>query len=236
MLGVAFEGLHRIAQFADVGGVADEGAGDVIRLALHGEREVLVVLFGEGGQVEPHAGQVDVTARTHGAGGFHLAEDAVRLHDIDAHEQRAVVHDEGVADGDIAHQAVIVDGGGYCRRWLGAGLAELDDIALGERDRVPGRSPVRIDGPVRSKSTPMCAAALLRLAADALDHLRGPLVFGVAHVEAEHIGAGVHEVADHVLGLRGGTERADDFGFADIEVGANNGSPLIEGFLGARRR
>jgi len=52
------------------------------------------------------------------------------------------------------------------------------------------------------------------LLADELDEAGGPFVFGVAHVEAEHVGSGVHELADHFLGLRGGAERADEFGFA----------------------
>jgi hypothetical protein len=36
----------------------------------------------------------------------------------------------------------------------------------------------------------------------------------MTHVETEYIRAGIHEFADHFLGLRSRTERADDFGFA----------------------
>jgi len=79
------------------------------------------------------ARQVDVAARTHGARSFHRAQDAVRLHGIDAHEQRAVVHDERVSDRHVTHQAVVVDGGGFLGARLGADLSELDDVAIGER-------------------------------------------------------------------------------------------------------
>ena len=67
-LGVSFEGLHRIAQFADMGGVSNERSGDVVRLALDGEGQILVVLFREGGEIQADAGQVDVAAGAHGAG------------------------------------------------------------------------------------------------------------------------------------------------------------------------
>ena len=42
-------------------------------------------------------------------------------------------------------------------------------------------------------------AKLLGLAADSLDHFRRPFVLGVAHVEAEHIGSGIDELADQFL-------------------------------------
>src|SRR5690606_9513318 len=50
---LAFKGFHGGTEFADVGGVANERAGDVVRAALDGEGEVLVVLVGEGGEVQP---------------------------------------------------------------------------------------------------------------------------------------------------------------------------------------
>jgi hypothetical protein len=67
-LGISFKGFHRIAQFADVGGITDEGACDVVRLALDGEREILVVLFREGGEFRRTPGRLMWRRGAHGPG------------------------------------------------------------------------------------------------------------------------------------------------------------------------
>ena len=108
-LRLAFECLHRLAQLTDVGGIPHERSGDVVRAALDGEGKVLVILFRQGGQIQAHARQVDVTARAHRPRRFHITEHAVRLDDVDAHQQGAVVHDEGVTHGDVAHQSLVID-------------------------------------------------------------------------------------------------------------------------------
>ena len=69
--------LDLLAQQLDVGGAAHEGHGDEIHLALEGEFDVGVVLFGQRGQLHVDAGQVDVAAAAHRAGRQDLADELV---------------------------------------------------------------------------------------------------------------------------------------------------------------
>ena len=95
-----------------------------------------MVFLGEGREIESHTGKVDVAARAHGAGRLDAAKDAIALHLIDAHEERAIVDDKRVADRDIIHQPFIIHRGGFLRRGGGVFLAELHHIAFGEIDRL----------------------------------------------------------------------------------------------------
>lgn len=60
--GFAAEFFHFCAEFADVSGVTDEGAGDEVCAAFDCEFEVAVVFFGECGEVEACAWKVDVAS------------------------------------------------------------------------------------------------------------------------------------------------------------------------------
>jgi hypothetical protein len=75
-----------------------------------------------------------VAAGAHGARGFHVAEDTVRLDDVDAHEQRAVVHDECVTNLHISHETIVVDRCGFFDGGFGAIFTKLDGITIGQRD------------------------------------------------------------------------------------------------------
>ncbi len=194
----AFEAFHCFPQLPDVGGVTDEGAGDVVGIALNGEREIDAVLLGQRGKIEPGAGEIDVAAGAHFAGRLHLANDPVILPGLDLHQHRAVVDHQRAAFDHVVHQAIVVDRGGK-REGRGSGaFAELHQIAdlqlvgffqIAGSDRGPGQ--VEKDGDMDS--------AFRRRFADPAGHLPRPLVLRVAHVEPEHVGAEVDQLADGFL-------------------------------------
>ena len=51
-----------MAEFVHVGGIADKGTGDVVRPALYGECQILVIFFRECRKIEAHAGEIDMAA------------------------------------------------------------------------------------------------------------------------------------------------------------------------------
>jgi hypothetical protein len=217
-LGTAFKRLNRLPQLADVGGIADERAGDVVGVTLDREGQVDAVLFGEGGEIEAGAGEIDVAAGAEFAGGFHLADDAVVLPDLDLHQHGAVVDDQGAAFGDVVHQTAVVDGGGKLDRGCGIAFAEFHHVAdlefvglfqVAGADRRAGEVEQHRD----------VGFAFGGGAADPAGHLAGPVVLRVAHVEPEDVGATVDQLADGFLRLGRGSEGDDDLGSAGHEMG-----------------
>ena len=125
-----------------------------------------------------------------------MAEDTVRLHRVDAHEQGSVIDHEGVSCGDITHEAVIVHGGGKRHTRIDAIFSKLDDVALEEIEgsfQITGADGRAGEIEKHRDVDPACFG----LAADPLGHFSGPFVFGVAHVEPENVGALVNEASDH---------------------------------------
>ena len=89
-------------------GLAHEGHGDEIHLALEGELKVEVILFCQRRQVHLHAREIDVAAAAHRPGGEHLADQLVRPFFNRAHAQVAVVDNDDVADLDVVDQLRVI--------------------------------------------------------------------------------------------------------------------------------
>jgi hypothetical protein len=211
---LAAAAVKQVAQQRDVAGLAHEGHGDEVHLALEGELEVGVVLVGERGQVHLHAGQIDVAAVAELAGGQGAADELVRSAFLDRlHAQVAVVDDDGAADLDVIDQLRVVDVGGDR---LGPFLAvdrEADEVADLEVERffqhagADGRS-LRVEQQADLQPDPGGDFA------DGLGRGAHPLVGRVRHVEAKDIHPHRDEGLERGRGRGGRPEGGDDFGAA----------------------
>ena len=141
-----------------------------------------------------------------------MADYAILLHFLDAHEQGTVVHHQGITGFHIAHQAGVVDRGGERDRSFGALTAELHLVAL-----------FQVVGLFKFSGADGWAGEIeehgdvgipfFGFRADKLRHLRRPLMLGMAHVQSENIHPAVDEAADHFLFLGGGAEGDDELRF-----------------------
>ena len=198
----------------------DEAEADEVDPVVEGEAEVGVVLVREGGDGEDHVGDVDALAVGQGAADDHLGFQVVAAGVEDAEAELAVVEQEVGADGGGADDlrvgeldagAVAGDGGQVQPEAL-AGL-ELDAAAAEAADAELRALDVGEDADR--------AAGLLLECADEGDAGAVVVVGAVAEVDAEDVGAGVEQAAQHVRGGGGGAEGGDDAGAAVTpEVGA----------------
>jgi hypothetical protein len=134
-LAVAF--AQQAAQELDVGGLAHERHGNEVHVAFEGQLEVEVILFGQRGKVDLHAGQVDVASAAERTGGQVAADELVRpalFHGL--HPEIAVIDNDDPADFDIVDQLRVIDVGGDRLRALLAFDREADHVANLEVDRL----------------------------------------------------------------------------------------------------
>ncbi len=211
--------LEKKAEQLDVVGLADERQRDEIDAFLEADERVAAVLFGERREVHVHAGQVDVAARREMPRRQHAAADVgvVLLHHLEA--DQAVVDQDGVADLDVGDEIAVVD---VDRADLDGVLAfragldgEVEDLA---RPQLDGHREVAgADlGPLDVHHDRDVLAGADGGGPDAADDHARPVVAGVRHVEPHDVDAGVDDVDQHLLALRGGAERCDDLGPAEI--------------------
>ena len=216
--------LDEQLQMLHVSGLAGEAQREVIDAQLHTEVEIRVVLLRQRRQAHGHAGQIDVAA------GFHLplrqngADDVLGGHfgrlDLD---HAAIDHDhvarfEVFAELRVVHHHRILRAR-LCLRFA----AKLDRVAHLE---LPGLLDIAganaRPGEVHEHRDFMSAAG--RGLADSVVDAAHPVVRAMAHVEAENVRARADELGDRFETFRGGTERAENFGFAHVEAGMEQGA------------
>ena len=209
---VAFANLG--AEQQHVGRLAHERHGDEIHAALEGDLDVLVVLLGQRGQVNLHAGQVDVAAAAERAGGEHLADELVRAAFLDrAHAEVAVVDDDDAADLDVLDELRVIAIDGDLHRALLAldgeadPVADLEVVGLGHVAGADGRA-LRVE---QQRDFLVESGGDF---ADELGDFAHLVVVRVRHVEAKDVHAHVDEALEGGGAPGGGSEGGDDFGAA----------------------
>ena len=89
---------------------------------------------------------------------------------------------------------------------------EPEVVAARQGDPAVGEAADPQLGPLQVHDRADRPAALLLDLANDREARRVVLVAAVAEVEAEHVGAGIGQLADALLGRAGGTQRRDDLG------------------------
>ena len=212
-LGLGGVGFESVAEHVQVAALAAEGEGDEVDGHFCAECHVSEVFFGERGEVDFNAWEIDVAAGAHDALGEDLAADAVSFFGEDFHVDDAVVDEDGVAFGDVIDESVVIDVDGVGFLTAFAADSELEDVAVFELEfcgEVAGADGgalgVEEDGDV--------ALELFADGTDSWNDGADPVVWGVAHVEPEDVDACEDEFLEDFLGIGGWTDGGDDFGFS----------------------
>ena len=210
---VAAQPLQFGAHGFDVGLLAAETQGEVVDFQLHAHDDVLEVFLGHGRKVDLHPGQIDVAAGAEHALGQDFAVDAVFFFGQHLHVEVAIVDQHDITLVNVVDQPVVVHVHRVEFLAFRPAHGELDlvsrvQIEVGCHVAGPdgGALGVHHDGDIRR--------SLAGYLADAGDDDADPFVRGMAHVEPENIGAGGDQAGQHLGGIRGRAESADDFGFA----------------------
>ena len=200
------DGLH-------VGGPADEGGGDEVKVVLHAEADVRHVLFRQGGELDMGPGDVDGLVGGEGSAVFHLADDVGPLDFPDPHGDQAVVNQDFLA-------------GRYLLVELGVGdgdpLGGAGHVVHGEDEILPG-SEVHgfaletLNADFRSLGVQDGGHGAPHPVPDGLQAVQPLQVFRVAAVGKVEPGA-VHapfdEGHDQFLTVHSGAQGADNFCFS----------------------
>ena len=133
--GVGFERGETAFDVADVGGGADEGDGDDVDALADGEDEVFFVFFGERGDVDGDAGEVDALVFAEHAAVDDLAGDVAAFDGFDAEFDEAVGEEDAGAGFEVLGEGLeggADEGGGAFDLARGDGEAlagdELDGL------------------------------------------------------------------------------------------------------------
>jgi hypothetical protein len=197
---------------AHVLGPAHERQGDVVDAVAQPELDVLPVLVGQGRGRHLDPGQVDALVVLEDAAGDHQGVDLVVGHAGHHQAEVAVVEQEVVTRADVGDDAgvggrdpaVVADQVGVGRdRELGAGL---------ELGLAGGESPDPDLGALQVEQHGDGPAALLRLGPDRGQHAGVVLVAAVREVEADHVHAGLDQLADPLGARRRGAQGTHDLG------------------------
>lgn len=206
---------EQLAQFGNVVGFAHEGEGDEVNAELDAELDIAAVLVGDGGQGDVDAGEVDVAAAAKFALGEDFAFDAAVKFFEDSQFDHAVVEQDGVAVVDVVDEVGVIDVHGFFFFALGAFDGQFEDVTGFELERqrqVAGANGGAL-GVEHDRAGP---TGLLGGGTDAGDDGAGPVVSGVAHVEAEDIHAGRDEFFQHVGRFGARPDGADNFGASHV--------------------
>ena len=198
-----FAFFKHFAELEQVAGFADEGQRDEIHVEFEAELHVLDVFGGERGQADLDPGQIDVATAAELALGEDFAFHLVAVLGQHLHLDRAVVNQHHVADADVIDEIFVVHVHGM--------FLQVAFAAHGEREFLAGLQIQRhaevagADGrALRVHQDAGVAVALRRPGANIGKHPAHPVVRRVRHVQAENIHARIHELADHLGGIRGG--------------------------------
>ena len=210
-LGLASQVVDVFPELGNMGGIPDEGHGYVVRLAFYGHGQVRQVFFRQGREPQRYAGKVDVAAGAEYAFREHVADEPVRAHFRNAHEDASVIHHHGMARLNILQEAVIVYRGGKRKFRLGCAQADFHGVSLFQM--VGFHQISRANGrPLEVKEDSYVRFQFRCFPADAEDYFPDPVVFGMAHVEPEDVGSGFNKLAQHVGSVCCWSNSTDDFG------------------------
>jgi len=104
--------IEEITESDDIVGVADKGEGDPIDPRFKSDEKVGGILFGDGGEIDADAGQIDVSAIAQGAGGEDAAVEGGGIFFEDLKVDDSVIDEKFLARGKIPNKVGIVDGDG----------------------------------------------------------------------------------------------------------------------------
>ena len=203
--------LEHLLELQQIARFADKGKRDEIHAEFEAELHVLDVLGGEGGQADLDARQIDMPAAAQGALGQYLAFDLVAVLGEHLHLDRAVVNQDHVSDIDVIDKIGVIHVHGMFLLTLLAADRERELLAGLE---IHGHADIAgaDGGALGIHEDAGMALAFGGLGADVRIDAAHPVVRGVGHVQAEDVHTGVHELADHHGGVRGGAEGGNDFG------------------------
>ena len=210
---LAAETVQHGADLRHVGGAADKGGGHKVEVVLHREAQVLLVLVGEGGQGDGHAGDIDALVVGQGAAGDHPAADVLAVDVLHLQVHQAVVDEHvasalellvevGVGDGHLPGVPLHLPGGEGKR----VAVAELDAAAGKGADADLGALGVQNGGHGPAQAVPHPLEPGEQGAVG--------LVGAVGEVEAGGVHAGQDQLLDDLLAVGGGAKGADNFCFS----------------------
>ena len=203
-----------VAHETDVFGLSHERQGHVVDAERETEREVRLVLFGQGR--DAHASRRKVHARliAHRSGLHDFAEHAPGLDATHAQRDAAVVDQDGVAGLDVFGEPLVQDGDGVLFGEDGLG------VRLDERDLARPRKDV---GAAREGAGADLGAAKVLQRGDRLFAVGGRLaqrveparvlfVAAVREVETRYVHSGADEALERFFRVAGRADGADNFG------------------------
>ena len=205
--------VEESADLRHVGGPADEGGGDEVKVVLHGEAQVVPVPVGEGGQGDGHAGDVDALVVGEDAASDDGAVDVVAAHLRHLQLHKAVVDEHPAARLQLVAEVDVGDGntGPVAGHVVGG---EGEGRACRQRHRAVREGT---DADLRAFGVQNGGHRAAQIVPDALkagEHGQMRFVSAVGEVEPGGVHAGQNELFHGGLVARGGAEGADDFCFS----------------------
>lgn len=208
---IGIAGAEHFAKLLNVLAFPDEGQGDKVHPQRDTQLDVLTVLLGNRRHTDFHVGKIDVTTGTQFPFSKHFAaHPAVQLLQY-AETNDPVVHEDGIAFVDVPDEVRVIDIDGLLFLAVRAFDRELEDIAWFQfqRDRQVARANGRS---LRIHHDRAGDAHLFRSGTDALKDVAGPLMRGVAHVQAGHVHARPNHLLQHLGRFDAGANGARDLG------------------------
>ena len=219
--------VQHAAKLGDVARLAAKTERHHVHAELRAECDIGEILFGERREVDLHTGQVDVAARSHHTCGEEFAADFAAGFFQHLHVDHAVVHEHGVADGNVVDESVVIHADGVEFLALRAAHGEFKNVADLEielRRQIAGAN----GGALRVHEDADHGVELHRDGADAGHDLPHPVVRRVAHVQPENVCARLDHLAQHFLGFSRRPERADDLCFFHAKEQMRTGAKINE--------
>ena len=203
---------RKFLRFGDILGALNERQRDPIDAGIERGFEIGDILRRQRRQRHDGVGQADALAVRYFAADLDLRDDALRATSVAT--RRSLPSSMSSASPGL--MAAKISGCGSCTRLAspGAGSASSDEIlALVDLGRaVLENAPSRSFGPCRSTRMPIGRLILGFDLADGRHQFAHALVIGVAHIDAEDVGAGLEQPADDGAIARCRAQRGDDFG------------------------
>ena len=201
--------LDDLADVDDVLGALHEAERDPVGIGGEAGEQVGVILLGERADRQQRVGQADALlvgelAAIDDFGLDGAAADAGRLElQLAVVEQQAIAHRNALDDFGMGQEDA-GDGAGRI------GTVEREGLA---GDQLHGAIGEAADAQFRALQVDEDAERMAEARLDIADHADGfahQIVARMAHVDAEHVGAGAGQVLDHLFGVRGGPKRGDN--------------------------
>ena len=208
--------LEFAAQKLEMGTVAHEAHGDPVDADFRGEADIAAVAVGERGQLHADTRQIDVASRSQFSFREHAADDPFGGAADNLHVKHAIIDEDSVPLLEVGVEAGVVDRCRNRQRGRSARQGEFHRIAALEHDW-RGQVARADGGPLEVHEDRGILAGDGRCFTDARRHFAAPIRRCMTHVEAEDRRPRPQQGSDGFERLGGGTERGDDFRFADHE-------------------